>query len=763
MLGHFIKPFPPVLHLRLLLVLALLFPLLCTGDRAQLQAQRPAKNQTGPKVGLVLSGGGARGYAHIGAIQVLEEAGLRIDYIGGTSMGSIVGGLFAAGYSAEQLERMLRQTDIMAELQDAIGRENRTIYEKLYKEHYLLSLSLKDFGIVLPTALSDGQRIRDLFSHWTAGVHEIDDFSKLPTPFLCIGTDIETGGAIILEKGNLADAMRASAALPGLITPFEIDGHVLTDGGVSNNYPAEEIKHKGMDFLIGITVEQDPLEAGEIKSLDQLLLQIAFFQATRRNIEQYELTDIDIDPDLGKYTQLSFEAIDDLIAAGRTAAERWLPTLDSLAALQSAPPTKDSITLPEFLNAPVVEITGNNDLSRNQVLSFFDGQLPGRISWVDFREGLIALFATGRYANVDYRWTELPQPQTDNAVKLVLELKQSTDFGQQLRLGLHYDEVYRANLLLGITLSDLVVDNTELTLDLIGGNRFRYRLDFRVNRTNGSAFGLRSRLHFAEVGIDLPDVMATQSGLQIERLDFTFNDLNAELYWDIRQTTNSLTGVAAELKYYQNTSDQLAGTDETAQYRLGDDYYFVPKAYFLYDKLSNRNFPMSGFSIDAEIRAIGHLGQLAVGEDEWAYNGDLEFLVMHPLNKKFSLGAELTAGGFLGSSALPYRYYLGSNNRNLMNNFKPFQSLRLGEASGENLLMGELIARLNPGGNHYFTLGARAARLGNDAQLPSSVAEDWLTAWRLTYGFASPLGPLEATYAYGDQGGAFYLNLGYWF
>jgi len=142
--------------------------------------QLPAQAQD-LKVGLVLSGGGARGYAHIGALQVLEEAGVRVDYIGGTSMGSIVGGLYAAGYRGKQLEEMLRQTDIMAELQDAIGRENRTIYEKLYNEHYLIGLSLKDFAIQLPTALSDGQRIHDLFSHWTAGVHSINDSVSVPT------------------------------------------------------------------------------------------------------------------------------------------------------------------------------------------------------------------------------------------------------------------------------------------------------------------------------------------------------------------------------------------------------------------------------------------------------------------------------------------------------------------------------------------------------------------------------------------------------
>lgn len=715
------------------------------------------------KVGLVLSGGGARGYAHIGALQVLEEAGVRIDYIGGTSMGSIVGGLYAAGYSADQLEQMLRQTDIMAELQDEIDRENRTIYEKIYTEHYLIGLSLKDFAIVLPTALSDGQRIHDLFSHWTAGVAEVRDFDKLPIPFLCIGTDIETGEAVILEKGKLADAMRASAALPGIISPYEMNGHVMTDGGVSNNYPAEEVKNKGMDYLIGITVEQDPFKADDIKSLDQLLLQIAFFQATRRNIEQYELTDIDIDPDLGAYTQLSFEAIDDLVKAGREAARKMLPTLDSIANLQQRPPAHDSISLPEYINAPVVEITGNNDLNRRQVLSFFKGQLPGRISWTDFRKGLIGLFATGRYANVDYDLTKLPEPNREEEVKLSFELKKSPDFGQQLRLGLHYDEVYRANILVGLTLSDLLWDNTQTTIDLIGGSRFRYRFDYRFNRVNGSAIGLRSRLHYAEVEFDLPEIVATPGGLQIQELDFRFTDLNAEAYWDLRQTDNSFTGIAVEMKYYQNTSRQLAGAEEADGFRLGDDNYLIPKAYFLYDKLDNRNFPMAGFLINAKARAIWNLGQPVESEDKWTYNGDLEFQAYLPLGGEFSLGLDLAAGGFTGTSSFPFRYHLGSNNRNLMNNFKQFPSLRIGQASGEDLLMGELIARYHPGGSHYFTAGARGARLGNTEELPSSVNRRWLGAGRITYGFSSPLGPLELTYAKGNAGQEIYFNLGYWF
>ncbi|MEO0734016.1 MAG: patatin-like phospholipase family protein [Bacteroidota bacterium] len=717
------------------------------------------------KVGLVLSGGGARGYAHIGALQVLEEAGVRVDYIGGTSMGSIVGGLYASGYSAHQLEAMLRSTDILAELQDAIDRKDRTIYEKLYDEHYLFGLSLKNFSLQLPTALSDGQRIRDLFSHWTAHVHQTRDFSQLPTPFLCVGTDIETGEAVLLEDGILADAMRASAALPGVLSPHLMNGHIMTDGGVSNNYPAEEVKAKGMHYIIGFTVEQDPYKAEEINSLDKLLLQIAFFQATKRNVDQYATTDIDIKPDLTGYTQLSFEAIDSLVAAGRVAARSQLGTLRSIAQKQgnTGPrPTADTVALPATLNATVVEIQGNEDLSRRQILSFFKGKLPGRISWRDFRDHMVSLFATGRYVNVDYDWE--PIAGTEDEVRLTLKFEQSPDFGQRLRVGLHYDQVYRANLLVGLTANDVLLDNSLTTIDLIGGSQFRYRFDYRLNRSNGSAMGLRSRLHYADVGFDLSPTVMSGTGLTFDRLDFRFRDLSAELYWDLRQTTNSFTGLAAGLKSYRTISDQLANVDTSASvFTLSDDVYFVPKAYFLYDKLDDANFPMRGFSIRGEARGIHNLNSENSDRNEWALNGDLDFMGLLPFSEGFSLGLDLSGGGFLDGSSLPYRYYLGSNNRNLMNNFKYFPSLELGQASGEYLLMGELFARFHPGGGHYFTVGGRVARLGKAQRVPSSIRRDLLAAGRFTYGFASPLGPVELTYAHGNAGQELYFNLGYWF
>ena len=720
-----------------------------------------ASAQKDTKVGLVLSGGGAKGYAHIGALRVIEESGVRVDYIGGTSMGAVVGGLYAAGYSADQLEELLRSIDIMAELQDAVEREDRTIYEKLYNEKYLLSISMEDFGIQLPTALSDGQRVHDLFANWTANVGHIRDFSKLPIPYLSIATDIETGDAVVLESGMLAEAMRASAALPGVLSPYELNGKLLTDGGVSNNYPAEEIKAKGMDYILGVSVDSDPLKAEEIVSVADLIQQIAFFQANRRNLEQYKITDLDIKPDLEGFTVLSFTDIDTLINAGYQAALDMKPTLDSLAALQRGRPSGRDTTnapVPEYLNAAEVTISGSQELSDPQVLSFFDDQLPGRISWEDFRKGLADLHVTGRFANINYRWEYIDDEREEVALDLIFE--QVPAFGQQLRLGLHYDPLYRANLLLNLTLYDQLVDNSMLSLDLIVGNRLRYRQDYRVNRINGSAFGLRSSLDYADVGFDVAEIPFQELGITLERVDFRFNDWTAEAYWDFRQTHNSFTGIAAGVKYYQTTSDQLESADTASLFTLAEDLYFVSRLYFIYDKLDQPHFPMRGFSLNAQARAIHPFSD---SEPSWAYNADLDFLGMLPLGRKYSVGLEVSAGGFLESTALPYLYYLGGINRSLLNNFKPFPGLDIGEASGSRLFMSELFWRQRLFTNHYVHVGGRTAFIENPERYPSSIGGGWVTGAVIGYGLNTPLGPIELTYGLGTDGGDLFFYLGHWF
>ena len=209
------------------------------------------QEQSRPKIGLVLSGGGAKGLAHIGVLKVIDSLGIKVDYISGTSMGAVVGGLYASGYSAHQLDSIFSAIDVDALLQDYTPRESKSFYEKRNDEIYALTLPFNNFKLGLPSGLSKGLYNFNLISRLTKHVSHIRDFDELPIPFLCIATDLETGEQNSLDSGILAQAIIASGAIPSLYNPVEINGKTLIDGGVVNNYPVEELKNRGIDFIIG--------------------------------------------------------------------------------------------------------------------------------------------------------------------------------------------------------------------------------------------------------------------------------------------------------------------------------------------------------------------------------------------------------------------------------------------------------------------------------------------------------------------------------
>ncbi|MFT5761441.1 MAG: NTE family protein, partial [Polaribacter sp.] len=180
-----------------------------------------------PKVGLVLSGGGAKGFAHVGVLKEIEKAGIRIDYIGGTSMGAIVGGLYAAGYSASQIEKIVVNTDFFTLLQDKNPRKSKPFFEKEHGEKHSLVLPINKGRIGLPQGVSRGQNVLSFLTQLLAPVDSISDFSKLSIPFFCLATDVETGNQVKLTSGSLPLALRASGSFPTLLDPIEVDNKLL--------------------------------------------------------------------------------------------------------------------------------------------------------------------------------------------------------------------------------------------------------------------------------------------------------------------------------------------------------------------------------------------------------------------------------------------------------------------------------------------------------------------------------------------------------
>ena len=282
-----------------------------------LYAQDPPEPEKEIKVGLVLSGGGAKGFAHVAVLKKLEEAGVRVDYIAGTSMGAIIGGLYASGYNATELDSVLRVYDLNGLVSDDLPREVSSFYQKEHDGKYAISLPLVKRKIEIPSAVSTGQNAFNIFSQLTEHVHEVDDFSKLSIPFFCIATNLETGEEVVLDKGFLPEAIRASGSFPGLLTPVTVNGEVLVDGGIVDNFPVEKMKEKGVDYIIGVNVSGGLKDIENLKSLPEILMQIAGFQMYNKWEDKIEMSDLYIRPELDEFTTFSFDQSEEIIEERR--------------------------------------------------------------------------------------------------------------------------------------------------------------------------------------------------------------------------------------------------------------------------------------------------------------------------------------------------------------------------------------------------------------------------------------------------------------
>jgi len=279
------------------------------------------------KVGLVLSGGGARGGAHVGVLKVLEEFDVRVDCIAGTSMGAIIGGFFAAGYSADEIERLLIETDWAWALTDQPDRKDRTMRKKEVESEFLIPyrLGYNNGRLQAPLGVIEGQHLDQIFQRILRPVLGIRNFDDLPIPFRAVATDLVTGDEVALSEGSLADALRASMSVPGAFDPVRIGGRILVDGGMANNLPVSVARDMGADVIIAVDISTPFLQADELTSVLDVTEQLTNF-LTRRSTEQQigslKPGDLLIVPELGDFSSADFQAAFELVPLGEEAARQ---------------------------------------------------------------------------------------------------------------------------------------------------------------------------------------------------------------------------------------------------------------------------------------------------------------------------------------------------------------------------------------------------------------------------------------------------------
>jgi NTE family protein len=290
-----------------------------------------------PTVGLVLSGGGALGATHIGVLKVLEEIGVPIDIVTGTSMGAIVGGLYAMGIRASELEGLVGSIDWARTLTDAPPRADRPFRVKSEDYGFLLDLrvGIKDGGVQLPAGLIQSQRLTLMLRALTLRARGITHFDDLPIRYRAVAADLETGQAVVLDRGNLATAMRASMSVPGVFPPVELDDRLLVDGGVANNLPVDVARAMGADVLIVVDIPSILKKRGELTSAVDIagqMLTVLIQQNSLPQLASLGSKDILIQPDLGTMGSGDFGRIMDAVAPGEAAARRQADRLARLAA-----------------------------------------------------------------------------------------------------------------------------------------------------------------------------------------------------------------------------------------------------------------------------------------------------------------------------------------------------------------------------------------------------------------------------------------------
>lgn len=373
-----------------------------------------------PKVGVVLSGGAAKGFAHIGALKVLEEAGIPVDYIAGTSMGAIVGGLYAIGYEAHVIDSLVKEQDWRYLLSDEIHRGNLPSFlkENKNREVYILSLPYelkikeKKGKVRLPPGIISGQNIYSLFSNLTIGYQDTIDFNHLPIPFACVAADSRSGTEVVFREGILPEAMRASMAIPGIFSPVEKDSMLLIDGGIINNYPVDIVRKMGADIVIGVLVSPNYKTIGKNRgTIIEVIEQLGLFIAKEKRDKNIANTDILITPDLHSYKMMDFEAsaIDSIIQRGEQAArEKW----DELAALKKILAIMDTVDLRKKIDNPYIlidsleiknirfeglERIGEADMKKRLNLQ------NNKITKKDLEIATSRIFASGWFTKVFYR------------------------------------------------------------------------------------------------------------------------------------------------------------------------------------------------------------------------------------------------------------------------------------------------------------------------------------------------------------------------
>jgi len=720
------------------------------------------KLQEDVKVGLVLSGGGAKGFAHVGVLKALEEAGVRVDYIAGTSMGSIVGALYAVGYNAHELDSILRVNDFQELIQDKLPRKAFSFYQKETQDKYAITLPINKKKISLPSSISSGQNVYDFLSRLTTHVQDINDFSLLPIPFLCVATDLETGEEVVLDHGYLPEAIRASSSFPSFFEPVELDGRKLVDGGLVDNFPVNKLIDKGVDFIIGVNVQGELHKSEELNSVNEVLTQVVGFQMYKNLEDQIKLTDLYIKPDITMYNNFSFDKVLDIVKAGEVAGDENLEEFKILASRQSKTKVQKSIKRVkpnEKFYVKEISIKGNKYYTQDYCLNKLNLKTGNYFSEEKLIEGINELFATKNFNSIQYRAIPIV-----GGIRLEFHLveKKVSTF---LQFGAHFDNLYKTGVLLNLTMKHPLFKDDIFSADLVIGDNIRYYIDYFVDKGFDWSLGVNTRFNSFKdnvVNNILPEEYRNTSGIKIP---IQYEDFTTQLYLQRTYKNKFALRIGVEDKFLKAYSEEVI-EDQVGKLYYDKSHYFNLFAKATFDSYDAKSFPKYGVYFNTDYRVYllsdNYLGNFDSFSQLFGQLG-IAYSFFDKLTLHYVADAGITFGS-VNNEIL--NYHLGGNNENYINTFVSLYGYNMAELNGSGYLKSKFTVRYELFKGNFLSATANYARLGEDLWNAGSIFADAKSGYAIGYGMNSIVGPIELKYSWSpdrENQNFWYFNLGFWF
>jgi len=581
-----------------------------------------------------------------------------------------------------------------------------------------------------------------------------------------MSTNIETGAPILLDKGYLPEAVSASGALPSIFSPIELDGVLMTDGGVSNNYPVAEIRKKGAEIVIGIDVQDSLLPRNELNSVTNIMLQISNFRSIDDMKSKIPETDVYINPSIEGFSLISFEQADQIIANGEKAAFANYEKLREIKRRQKpAPPKEKVIKNSDTLLISNLVISGNKRYTRAYIKGKLKLKLnnPKTTTYQKLYEGINNLSATGNFDRISHRLIDI-----ESGKELALNVKESENT-TLLRFALHYDDLYKTAALVNFTKKSLLFNNDVLSFDVALGDNIRYNLDYYIDKGFYWSIGLKNSLNRFKRNVEYELVREDFSlpDIEVNQISLDYLDFKTQFYLETVLNQTFSLGIGAEYRRFRLISETI-GEDEDQLPRivLDNSNYWSTLSYLKFDSYDNKYFPSSGFYFDGKVNYYLFDNNPNSEESNFVI-AKADFGYAFSVSDKNAVNLGVSAGNrWEEQNIRSLNFFVGGFGSKMINNNIPFYGYDFLSIVGDSFIKTNITLDHEIFPKNHINLSANYANIG------TGLFENggWLespeySGYALGYGLETFAGPLQIKYSYSpeQEEGEWYFSIGFWF